>query len=206
MTQDQRTTLFVSSAFFMAAALAAATLLLRGTGPQGVDAALGTTARLAFVFFLLAYASGALVTIFGPSFLPLARHGRNLGLAFAAVGVVHLALVGRLCIIGAAPDRSTFIFFGTAAFFVFLLTVLSIKAVQRFLHQGLWWAVRLVGMNFIAYAFYVDLSRKPFDGSLIHGLYYAPFLLSLGLAVLCRLVASSLKIVRRWPKLGLSSR
>jgi hypothetical protein len=55
-------------------------------------------------------------------------------------------------------------------------------------------------MNFIAFAFYVDLSRNPFDGSLMHRLYYAPFLLSLAVAVLCRFVASSLKIVRRWPR------
>ena len=204
MTQDRRTAWFVSLAVLMAAGLAAATLVLHGTGPRGIDEALGVTARLAFIFFLPAYVGGALVTIFGPLFLPLAKHGRDLGLAFAAVEVVHLTLVAQLCAIGAAPSRSTFILFGTAAFFVFLLTVLSIKAVRRSMHGGLWWAVRLVGMNFIAYAFYVDLSRNPLDGGLIHGLYYFPFLLSLVLAFFCRLVASTLTIVRRRPRLGLT--
>lgn len=204
MTKDRQTTLFVSCAFLMAAALAAAILFVRGTGPHGVDEALAATARLAFVFFLPAYVGGALVTIFGSSFLPLAKRGRDLGLAFAAVEVIHLALVAQLCTIGAAPGRSTFIFFGTAAFFVFLLAVLSIQAVRRFLHPGLWWAVRLFGMNFIAYAFYVDLSGHSFDGGLIHGLYYAPFLFSLVAAFICRLVASSLKVLRQWPRLGLS--
>jgi hypothetical protein len=200
MTEDRRTALSVSLAFWMAVVLTAATLLLCGTGPRGVDEALGTTARLAFVFFLPAYIGGALLTMFGPSFLPLAKHGRDLGLAFAAVEIVHLALVAKLCIIGSAPGRSTFIFFGTAEFFVFLLAVLSLKAIRRFLHPVIWWAVRLVGMNLIAYAFYIDLSRDPFDGGLVHGLYYAPFLLSLMIAALCRLVASSIKILRRWQR------
>jgi hypothetical protein len=188
MTEDRRTALSVSLAFWMAVVLTAATLLLCGTGPRGVDEALGTTARLAFVFFLPAYIGGALLTMFGPSFLPLAKHGRD------------LALVAKLCIIGSAPGRSTFIFFGTAEFFVFLLAVLSLKAIRRFLHPVIWWAVRLVGMNLIAYAFYIDLSRDPFDGGLVHGLYYAPFLLSLMIAALCRLVASSIKILRRWQR------
>ena len=202
MTQDQRTALLVSSAFLMAAALAAAVLLLCGTRPLGVDKALGATARLAFVYFLLAYVGGALVTIFGTSFLPLAERGRDLGLAFSAVEVVHLTLVGRLCTLGAAPGRPTFIFFGTAAFFVFLLAVLSIKRVRQFLHPGLWWAIRLVGMNFIAVAFYADLSRNAFGGGLMHELYYTPFLLSLVVAAVCRLVASSIKMARRWPRFG----
>jgi hypothetical protein len=198
MTQDQRTASFVAAAFVAATALAAAILLLRGPDPHGVDEALAATARLAFIFFLPAYVGGALVTLFGAPFLPLAKRGRDFGLAFAAVEVVHLALVAQLCAIGAAPGRSTFILFGTAAGFVFLLALLSIGVVRRIVHPGLWWAVRLVGMNFIAYAFYVDLSGDPFGGGLIHGLYYAPFLLSLLLAVLCRLLASGLKILRRW--------
>jgi hypothetical protein len=200
MPRDRRAALFVASAFLLAAALAAAILGLRGTGPHGVDDALGATARLALLFFLPAYVGGALSTIFGASLLPLAKHGRDLGLAFAAVEAVHLALVARLCMIGAAPGLSTFVFFGTAAFFVFLLTLLSINAFRQVLHPSLTRAIGRVGMNFIALAFLVDLSRSPFSGYLMHRIYYAPFLLGLMLAIFCRVSASSLKLLRRWPR------
>ena len=199
MTQQRQTVLFVSFTFLTAAALATAILLLCGAGPRGVDKALDATARLAFVFFLPAYVGGSLVTVFGLSFLLLAKHGRDLGLAFASVEIVHLGLVARLCTIGAAPGRSTFILFGAAAFFVFLLAILSFKAFRRLLHPSFWWAVRLIGMNFIAYAFYVDLSRNAFAGGMVHNLYYAPFLLSLISVFLLKLVALSLKMLRRSP-------
>jgi hypothetical protein len=48
-----------------------------------VAVALRVTARGSFVLFWLAYAAGAMATLWGPPFTGLARHGREFGLAFA---------------------------------------------------------------------------------------------------------------------------
>jgi hypothetical protein len=55
--------------------------------------ALRATARWSFLWFCLATYGGALATLFGPRFLPLARNARDLALAFASAHLVHVALV-----------------------------------------------------------------------------------------------------------------
>jgi hypothetical protein len=93
--------------------------------------ALQATARLAFLFFLPAYVGGALTFLFGDLFLPIRRHARELGLAFAAALLVHLGLVVRLCAIGSPPSRETFGNFGLAAAFAYLLVVLSVDSLRQ---------------------------------------------------------------------------
>lgn len=197
MGAERRTGLFVAGAFLAAVILAAAVLAGFGGGQHGLVLALQATARLAFVYYWLAYVGGPLVALFGSAFRPLAKRGRDLGLAFAAVEVVHLSLVARLCVIGYAPGRAVFILFGTAAFFVFLLALFSFAPPRRLLHPALWQALRFVGMNFIAYAFFVDLKLGAFSGSIMHRLYYLPFLACLILAVMCRAAALLLPL-RGW--------
>jgi hypothetical protein len=92
--------------------LAAVILLARGTDFHGTEPALRASARIAFVWFWVAYTGGPLTTLFGGTFLPLKQHGRELGLAFAAALSVHLLLVAWLCLIGAAPALGVFMFFG----------------------------------------------------------------------------------------------
>lgn len=198
MGSDLRTTNSVTFAFAAAVALTAVMFLAYGVGHDGVDAALRATARLAFLYFLPAYAAGALVALFGSPFQPLAKRGRDLGLAFAAVEVVHLSVVALLCAIGFAPGRPVFIFFGTAAGFVFLLALFSFARPRRLLHPTVWNALRFVGMNFIAYAFFVDFKGGSFDGGFLNRLYYLPFLAALVLAVMARVAARALQAWNRW--------
>ena len=150
----------MAAAFCGSFALAAG--IIAFFGPQkGVPVALAATARLAFLLFWPAYAGGALTALFGNIFSPLRDHGRDLGLAFAGALFVHLGLVAYLCGIGDAPGKKTFVIFGVAAGFAYLLALLSIRGVRQALPQKLWPPIRLVAMNYIAFAFLGDFIGFP---------------------------------------------
>jgi hypothetical protein len=143
---------WTAAAFCASFGLAASFVAVFGI-PKGVYIALPATARLAFLIFWPAYAGGALVSLFGRVFSPLREHARDLGLAFAAALLVHLGLVACLCVIGPTPGVESFVIFGVAAFFTYLLALLSIKRVRQALPQNLWPPIRFVAMNYIAFAF-----------------------------------------------------
>ena len=84
---------WMGSAFCAALGLAALALAALGPGVHGTIVALQVTARFSFLLFWLAYAAGAMTTLFGPAFEPLKRRGREFGLAFASAHLVHLGLV-----------------------------------------------------------------------------------------------------------------
>jgi hypothetical protein len=167
--------LWVVLPFCSALGLAVSVLVLVGTGEKGLHGALLTTARLAFLFFWPAYASGALASLFDSIFRPLKRFARECGLAFASVLIVHLALVTRLCLIGSAPPLTTFVIFGTAAAFAYMLAFFSIPRVQHALGPQCWKTLRIIGMNYIAFAFALDFLKHPLGGGILHVLEYAPF-------------------------------
>ena len=169
--------------------LAATVLAVRGTDVHGTHAALDATARVQFLWFWAAYAGGPLANLFGPSFLPLKRYGREFGLAFAAALLVHLSLVGWLCYIGEAPARGVFIFFGTAAALAFLLAAFSFGELHTLLGQRGWRWLRIVGMNFILYAFFTDFVHNPLHGGIRQLVEYLPFAAMTVLAPLLRLAA-----------------
>jgi hypothetical protein len=173
--RSYRTFGIVGLAFVLAVVAAVGLLILRGAQSEGVTLALVVTARIAFVFFWPCYVAGALAYLFGPAFLPLRRMARDLGLAFAAVEAVHIALVVRLCTIGDAPSLATFELFGTAAVFLLIITCLSFDFARRHLSEPVIRGIRWFGMNLIAYAFYVDFWRDPFSGTPKHMLEYLPF-------------------------------
>lgn len=146
-----------------------------GLEERGTDVALQVTARFSFLLFWPAYTGGALATLFGPMFEPLKRHGREFGLAFASAHLIHIALVGWLIQIGASPPLGTFVFFGVALLWVYLLALFSIVRLQRMLGAKVWWLLRLIGLNYIAYAFATDFLRaSPLD-SFKHLIGYFPF-------------------------------
>jgi hypothetical protein len=144
------------------------------SGHRDIAIALATTARVAFLFFWPAYVGGALTSLFGSAFAPLKEHARDLGLAFAAAISVHLSFVAYLCLIGHAPGTKTFIIFGTAAAFAYLLALLSIGRVRRALPARFWPPIRFVAMNYIALAFLLDFKRFPVS-DLRENLAYLPF-------------------------------
>jgi hypothetical protein len=162
-------------AFCAASCLAVLTLAALGVGEHGTDVALQVTARLSFLLFWLAYAGSALATLFGPLFEPLKRHVREFGLAFASAHLIHIALVAWLVQIGAPPAVGTFVFFGIALFFVYLLALFSIKGLQQMLGAKGWHLLRAVGLNYIAYAFASDFLRTSPIDSFKHLVGYLPF-------------------------------
>jgi hypothetical protein len=167
--------LFICSAFAAALILAVGSLISIGFEVRGVDAALAATARLHFLLFWIAYSGGALVYLFGPTFQPLKRYVREFGLAFASALLVHLGLVGLLCVIGAAPARFTFIFFGVAAAFAYLLALFSIPRLHQLLPRPIWWLLSNVGLNYIAFAYLTDFLKEPLGGGAMHVVAYLPF-------------------------------
>jgi hypothetical protein len=106
-------------------------LAVLGPGTRGTSAALQLTARLSFLLFFPAYVGGALVTLFGQAFDPIRRRARDFGLAFASAQSVHLLLVVWLCLISSAPAQGTFVFFGFAAMWTYLIAAVSIAGLQK---------------------------------------------------------------------------
>jgi hypothetical protein len=167
--------------------LAAIILETFGSDDHGTSLALAATARVTFLWFFAAYTGGALAALFGSAFLPLKLVGRELGLAFAAALLVHLALVGWLCWIGATPRIGVFLFFGPAAILTFVLAFLSFGSLHRILGQKAWRLLRIIGMNVILGAFLKDFLRHPLHAG------YLPFVALSILAPLLRLTAWALR-------------
>lgn len=163
------------SALCAALALAGVMLGMLGPGERGTDVALQITARLSFLLFWPAYAGGALRTLFGHAFEPLKQRAREFGLAFASAHLVHIALVVWLVYIGAAPSLGSFVFFGMAALWTYLLALLSIPHLQRALGSAGWRLVRVVGLNYIASAFAVDFLRYTRFSGTKYLIGYLPF-------------------------------
>jgi hypothetical protein len=162
-------------AFCAALGLAGVVLAALGPGVRGTHVALQATARLSFLLFWPAYAGGALATLFGPAFEGLKRRAREFGLAFASAHIVHLTLVAWLTYIGAAPGLGAFVFFGIAVIWTYLLALFSIGRLQHILGSKGWWLLRVIGLNYIAYAFAVDFLRVSPAGSFKYLIGYLPF-------------------------------
>ena len=190
----------MGAAFAAALCLASLVLAIFGTGVRGTDAALFATGRFSFLLFWPAYAGGAAAALFGPVFHPLRRNGREFGLAFASAHVVHMGLVAWLCYIGAVPGLRTFVFFGVAAVWIYLLAALSLPGLRARLDDRTWWLLRILGLNYIAYAFARDFVQFRLGGAR-HMVEYVPFAaLAIGGPVL-RLAAFGARIgqTRRAP-------
>jgi len=204
MNIRQNPRLWMVAAFCVAVGLAVGVVVAFGANSQGFLVALQATARLNLLLFWPAYVGGALTALFGNVFARLRDNSRYFGLAFAAALSVHLGLVVCLCATGEAPDAKTFIIFGTAAAFVYLLALFSTPRVRRVLPDRFWPPVRALAMNYIAFAFIKDFARRgigDFQDILLYGtgdyrdiVMYVPFA---GLAIagpILRLAAWILKL------------
>jgi hypothetical protein len=190
--------MWIGLAFCAALGLAASVLITLGVGERGIHAALAAVARLAFLLFWLAYSASALASLFGPRFQPLKRRARDFGLAFSSALLVHLGLVAWLCLIGAAPGVGTFVFFGIAVAWVYLLALFSIDGLRQALRPKSWWLLRVVGMNYVAYAFAVDFLKNPLHGGVRHVVEYLPFAVLAVAGPVLRLAALAQRFARRW--------
>ena len=198
MKSRPATWVWMSAAVGAALCLAAVAIAVRGADQRGVNGALFVTGRLNFLLFWLAYTGGALASLFGDIFEPLRRRTRDFGLAFAAALLVHLGLVAWLCAIGAAPDRSVFVFFGIAVVFVYLIALFSVRRLQLALGVRGWWLLRTIGLNYVAYAFAVDFLSNPLGGGLKHVVTYLPFAVLAVAGPGLRLAAFARRIGAAW--------
>jgi hypothetical protein len=146
-------------------------------GPgERVSVALRATARWSFLLFWLASAGRALATLFGSRFLPLARHARDFGLAFASAHLAHLGVVAWIYSTSVVvPLQSSLIFFGIAVFWTYLLAILSWNHLSARLNPRVWRTVRTVGVEYIAFAFWTDFAIQTFAGGIANFFIYLPF-------------------------------
>ncbi|MBD0272527.1 MAG: hypothetical protein ICV73_11430 [Acetobacteraceae bacterium] len=191
---------WMAGAFSASLALAVLVLLAFGAGPTGTHRALQATARLAFLPFWLAYAGGALATLFGSPFQAVARRGRELGLAFAAALLVHVGLVAWLYRIStdAPVSPGVFAFFAAGVAWTCLLVLLSFRRLAGALRPGRLRALRVVGMEYIGLAFLVDFVGHPLRGQASVMLAYLPFSILAVAGIVLRLAA--------WARRGLAVR
>jgi hypothetical protein len=203
----------MAGAYLGSLVVAGTTLAIFGTSQGAIRLALQATARWSYCFFLLAYAGGSLTAVFGPGFRPVARRGRDLGLAFASAQFTHACLVAWLYYISPKPPVSTHaaIFFGTALFITYLLALFSIPSLAATLPPRLWRALRTFGMEFIAFAFLYDFAYTRFVDTLIHIAAYMPFVALGSAAALVRIAAYYKKVRSKSsqpapPRIGAGSR
>ena len=168
----------MAAAFLIALALAAIELVIFGVGERGTSIALRATARWSFLLFWLAYAGGAIAWLCRPRFSGLARHGRDLGLAFASAQLVHVGLVLWIIHIATGPTGAM-VFFWVGIFCTYLLALFSLPRLRDGLEPRLWRILRTIALEYIAIAFtadFVTLHRHELGK---HPLSYLPFVLML---------------------------
>jgi hypothetical protein len=120
--------------------------------------ALRLTARWSFLLFWVAYSGGAMTALFGPALAPLARRGREFGLAYAAAQLVHVGLVVWLFQISTRPPLSVklSVFFIIGIVWTYLLAVLSFEGLAEALGPRDWRTLRIAALNYILFAFALD--------------------------------------------------
>jgi methionine sulfoxide reductase heme-binding subunit len=187
-------------AFCSAAILAAAVLAQMGTGAEARATALRVTERLSFLFFWLSYAGGAIAKLFGPAFAALAKHGRDLGLSFAAAHFVHVALIAWGAYLAEEPLRFTGWFVRAECVglaWVYALALLPIDRLRAMLNPKFLRFFFAAGLEYIAFIFFVNLLYKPLrmqPPDLTQILPYLPFAVLVVLGPLLRWLA----MARSW--------
>src|ERR1700677_3658220 len=189
-------------AFGVALVLAVAVLAVKGTDAKSISVALRVTARWSFLLFWVAYAGGAIATLFGPAFAPLARRGREFGLAFASAHLVHIGLVVWLYVIlhHAPLSGGLLVFFMIGIFWTYLLAVLSFGGLARALGPILWRLVRVLGMNYILIAFGYDFVLSVVHNGVVHQGFkylveYVPFA---AMSVAAPVLSFAAAVRRQW--------
>ena len=168
------TTTWVWAAFFIALALAVVVLVIFGIGERGTAIALRATARWSFLLFWLAYAGSAIAWLCRPRLDGLARHGRELGLAFASAQLVHVGLVLWIIHIAKGPVGAM-VFFWVGIFCTYLLALFSVPRLRDALEPRLWRIFRTIALEYIALAFAADFITLHTDELNKHPVSYLPF-------------------------------
>ena len=178
-------------------ALATTILIVLGTGSEGTELALRMTARLSFVWFILAFVAAPLQQL-RPSPLSawLVQRRRALGVTFGLSMAVHVGCILRLFVLY-APERPPMVtdadfFIGVPGLvLVALLTLTSLDGLKRRLSPTSWRRLHVTGI-WVVWAIYflclVDsVGRKETNHPVLA--YYAFIAVLLG-ALALRVVAA----------------
>jgi hypothetical protein len=203
--------LWIVTAFTVALGLAAVVLAVKGTDTNSLRIALRLTARWSFLLFWVAYSGRAINELFGPAFEPLGRRGREFGLAYAAAQLIHILLVVWLFQISSSPPLSVrlSIFFIVAIVWTYLLAVMSFGRLAEALGPRGWLALRIVGLNYILFAFAFDFVPPVIRSwnaqyGVWHLVEYIPFAaMSVAAPVLVLAAAAHRRVEMRYSRAGL---
>ena len=177
----------MAAAFLIALALAVIVLVIFGVGERGTAIALRATARWSFLLFWPAYAGGAIAWLW-PRLNGLARHGRELGLAYASAQLVHVGLVLWIIHVATGPSGAM-VFFWVGIFCTYLLALFSVPRLRDALEPRLWRILRTIALEYIAIAFAADFVTLHTDELSKHPISYLPFALMLVSGAGLRVVA-----------------
>ena len=165
----------MSAAFLIALALAVVILVVFGVGEQGTAIALRATARWSFFLFWTAYVGGAMAWLW-PRLDGLARHGRELGLAYASAQLIHVGLVFWIIHV-ATESGGAMVFFWIGIFCTYLLALFSLPRLRSALDPRLWRILRTIALEYIAIVFTADFISL--HAHALGKLSYLPFALML---------------------------
>jgi hypothetical protein len=158
MKRKSSAVFWMTVAFGVALGLAASVLAVHGVDDKGLRRALQVTARWSFLLFWMAYSCTAITALLGPALEPLARRGREFGLAYAAAQLIHLGLVAWLFQMTSHLPLAGqgFVFFMIGIVWTYLLALFSVGMLSKTLGSGGWRALRVLGLNYILFAFAMD--------------------------------------------------
>jgi hypothetical protein len=202
---------WIAIGFGVSLGLAVAVFFIKGIDKKSTGLALQLTARWAFLPFWVAYTGRAMAELFGLVFEPLARRGREFGLAYAAALLVHLGLVFGLFLIAFRPPITgvPLLVFLVGVSCTYLLAVFSFGGLARALGARGWHAFRFIGMNYILFAFAYDFVpvgvHTPTHYERWRLVEYAPFTVMSIAAPLLVLSAVAHRRLRTKREIGLAS-
>jgi methionine sulfoxide reductase heme-binding subunit len=190
---DTREVMLVIAATLFNGAVAA-TLLLAGSDSAGTELALRTTARVSFVWFMLAFVAAPLDRL-RPSRVSawLVRRRRALGVIFGVSMAIHVCFILRLYVLY-SPARPPMV--NPADFWigipglvlVALMTLTSAEALRQRLGEVAWNRLHRTGIWFVWAVFFLCLVDSVGRKQTAHPvsayyLFIAALLLGLGLRV-----------------------
>ena len=157
----------VEIAIVVAAALVSASvaggILGADAGREGTRLALRTTARLSFVYFMIAFVASPLARLRpGPATRWLVRRRRGFGVAFGASMTIHVGCILRLYVLY-APERppmvtdADFLVGVPGLVLVALMTVTSLVAVRRRMKPVHWHRLHRTGLYVVWSIFFLCL-------------------------------------------------
>jgi methionine sulfoxide reductase heme-binding subunit len=179
------------------AAVAALVLSGWGTGPEGTELALRVTARVSFVWFLLAFVASPLQRLApGAAGAFLLRHRRAFGIIFGLSMSMHVGFILRLFVLF-SPERppmvtwADFVIGIPGLLLVAAMTVTSLQALKRVLGPARWRKLHRTGVHVVWAIFFLCLvdsvgrkqTQHPF-------LAYHVFIAALVAAMALRLAAA----------------